>query len=169
MNIGKPPEERRVGHRGITAFRGGYSARSGKIILMVTRRDKTLEELDGEVWGEPELDSYLVTTCHRLRRVPLRDFDVEDLRIMIGQGFSLDHLVPLAIEHLERNPFAEGDFYPGDLLANVLGVEREFWVHRPELRQRMKAIAERASAGLDSLWMSDEIRVGLKGRLNAFG
>jgi hypothetical protein len=145
-------------------FEGG-----GRIILMVTRRDKTLEELDGEVWGEPELNSYLVTTCHRLRRIPLRDFEEEDLRIMIGQGFSLDYLVPLAIEYLEGNPFAQGDFYPGDLLENVLRVDREFWVHRPELRQRMKAIAERASAGLGSLRMIDEIRVGIEERLNAFG
>ncbi len=128
-----------------------------------------MEELDGEVWGEPEFNSYLVTTCHRLRRMPLRDFEEEDLRIMIGQGFSLDYLVPLAIEYLEEDPFARGDFYPGDLLENVLGVDREFWVHRPELHQRMKAIAESASAGLGSLRVIDAIRVGIEERLNAFG
>jgi hypothetical protein len=136
---------------------------------MATSRDKTLEELDGEVWGEPEFNSYLVTNCHRLRRIPLRNFTVEDLRLMIGQGFSLEYLVPLAIEHLEENPLAEGDFYPGDLLKNVLGVSREFWMHRPELHRRIKAIAERASTRLDSLDTSDEIREGLEERLNAFG
>lgn len=56
---------------------------------MISNEDKTLEELDGEKWGEPSYDSYLVTNCHRLRRIPLKDFSVEDLRLMIGQGIGL--------------------------------------------------------------------------------
>ena len=89
--------------------------------------DKTLEELDGEQWGNAPITSHLVTECHRLRRVPLGEFGVEDLRIMIGQQFGLPHLLPLALEILEQNPFAEGDFFPGDLLLAVLGVKEEFW------------------------------------------
>src|SRR5438132_1243460 len=81
----------------------------------------TLQELEGQDWGEAHYPSYLVRTCHALRRKPLRDFTVEDLRIMIGQNFSLEYLIPLAIEHLQRDPFAAGDFYPGDLLGCVLG------------------------------------------------
>ncbi len=46
--------------------------------------EKTLEELEGVVWDEPDSASHLVTTCHALRRKPLGDFSVEDLRIMIG-------------------------------------------------------------------------------------
>jgi hypothetical protein len=124
---------------------------------METSRDKTLQELDGEVWGGPELNSYLVTNCHRLRRIPLRDLKVEDLRLMIGQGVSLQFLIALAMENLEKNPFVEGDFYPGDLLKNVLEVGREFWMNRPELRQRMALIVKKASAELDSLDSTDEI------------
>jgi hypothetical protein len=41
---------------------------------------KTLDELEGVVWGEPTFDSYLVTTCHRLRTKPVDEFSVEDLR-----------------------------------------------------------------------------------------
>ena len=43
----------------------------------------TLDELDPPGWGPPEYDSYLVRTCHELRKKPLSQFTVEDLRIMI--------------------------------------------------------------------------------------
>jgi hypothetical protein len=31
----------------------------------------SLEQLDGRRWGEPEFDSYVVRTCHALRRKPI--------------------------------------------------------------------------------------------------
>jgi hypothetical protein len=103
-------------------------------------RNHSLQELEGQDWGEASYPSSLVRTCHALRRKPLRDFTVEDLRIMIGQNFSLEYLVPLAIEHLQRDPFAAGDFYEGDLLASVLKVKSSFWQQRPDLRQAVEAI-----------------------------
>ncbi|HEY6409919.1 MAG TPA: contact-dependent growth inhibition system immunity protein, partial [Ktedonobacteraceae bacterium] len=61
-------------------------------------RNKSLQELEGQDWGDGNyFPSYLVLTTHALRRKPLRDFSVEDLRIMIGQNISPDYLVPLAI------------------------------------------------------------------------
>src|SRR5216683_695613 len=101
---------------------------------------KSLQELEGQDWGEGDYPSYLVRTCHALRRKPLRDFTVEDLRIMIGQNIGLEYLVPLAIERLQRDPFAAGDFYPGDLLGSVLKVQSSFWQQRPDLRQAVAAI-----------------------------
>lgn len=103
-------------------------------------RNHSLQELDGQDWGEATYPSHLVRTCHALRHKPLRDFTVEDLRIMIGQNFSLEYLVPLAIEHLQRDPFAAGDFYEGDLLASVLRVKSSFWQQRPDLRQAVEGI-----------------------------
>jgi hypothetical protein len=44
---------------------------------------KSLQELDGKDWGEPTYDSHPVTECHRLRRVPLRQFTAENLRIIV--------------------------------------------------------------------------------------
>src|SRR6516165_7980740 len=79
-------------------------------------RQKSLQELEQDNWGEPPYSSYLVTTIHRLRRKPLAEFTTEDLRIMIGQRISLTFLIPLALERLEDQPLAGGDFYPGDLL-----------------------------------------------------
>lgn len=103
----------------------------------------TLDELDPPAWGPPEYDSHLVRTCHELRKKPLSQFTVEDLRIMIGQGLSLDHLIPRAIAILERDPLAEGDFYPGDLLKNVLvSPEPSYWQQHPEQAQRLRSLIE---------------------------
>jgi hypothetical protein len=108
--------------------------------------DKSLQELEHKDWGEPAYDSYLVTTIHRLRQVPLREFTVEDLRIMIGQNIGLQYLVPLALEHLRRNPSAQGDYYPGDLLKMVLDADAEFWQNHPEWHKEVEEIAQRAKA-----------------------
>ena len=82
-------------------------------------RSKSLQHLEGQDWGEPTYDSHLVTECHRLRRIPLRDFTAENLRIMIGQQIGLPYLIPLALEMLRGDPFTAGDLYEGDLLAAV--------------------------------------------------
>src|SRR5437899_317181 len=108
---------------------------------------ESLNELEGVVWGEPTFDSHLITTCYRLRTKPVDEFTVEDFRIMIGQKFSLDYLMPLAIVELEREPLAEGDCYPGDLLAKV--IECGEWLRsHPELLSRVVAVAEHAAAEL---------------------
>ena len=86
---------------------------------MMTNEHLTLEQLEADVWPEPDVHSHLVTTCHRLRKKPLSDFSTEDLRIMLGQSIGAKHLLPRAIEILRKNPFAEGGFYEGDLLVAV--------------------------------------------------
>jgi len=91
-------------------------------------RSKTLENLVKREFGDPmEAPTNMVKRCLELCRTPLSEFTVEDIRLMIAQGFSLEYLVPLASEHLIENIFAEGDYYPGDLLANVLKIDQEFW------------------------------------------
>ena len=93
--------------------------------------NKTLEELEGVSWGEPEYNSHLVTTCHRLRKVPLKDFSAEDLRIMLGQSMGVKYLLPIALNVLKQNPLAQGDYYPGDLLSSVVKLGREVWQESP--------------------------------------
>lgn len=105
--------------------------------------DKTLDELDPPAWDEPDYDSHLAATCHRLRRTTLRGYSVEDLRIMIGQRIGLEWLLPIAIEILEREPLAEGDFYPGDLLASVLRIDTDFWATHLVWRDRLLQLLER--------------------------
>ncbi|GHJ50947.1 hypothetical protein Nm8I071_02540 [Nonomuraea sp. TT08I-71] len=77
------------------------------------------------MWPDPGPDtSFLVRRCTELRRKPLAEFTVEDLRIMLGQEIGVPALLPLATEVLLRETLAEGDYYPGDLLRTVLRLQR---------------------------------------------
>lgn len=129
--------------------------------------NKTLQELEGNDWGKPTYNSHLVVSCHRLRRVPLKDFTVEDLRLMIGQKIGLPYLVPLALDLLGGNPLAKGDMYPGDLLNNVFRLPDQFWAKHPELRQKLDKIVEQAAVEIDILgeyapsaltWLKQELK-----------
>ena len=74
-----------------------------------------------------EDESYLISTCNKLMSKPLKDYNVENLRIMIGQDIGLQFLIPIAIEILNKNILAEGDYYEGDLLKSVLTSDEEYW------------------------------------------
>lgn len=95
--------------------------------LEINWKDKTLETLEKSIWKEPEFHSNLVITCHKLRKKQLKNFTIEDLRIMIGQNIGLKFLIPLAFEELQKNILAEGNYYEGDLLSMVLTSEIEYW------------------------------------------
>ncbi|MCR6663806.1 MAG: contact-dependent growth inhibition system immunity protein [Luteimonas sp.] len=114
-----------------------------------SNHNKSLEQLEGDRWGEPDFQSHLVTECHRLRKVAIGQFSVENLRIMIGQGFGLQHLVPIALERLYDNPFVEGDFYPGDLLLALAKAPSIFWEANPDLMTDMQAVIGRAERAAD--------------------
>jgi len=91
-------------------------------------QQKTLETLENNNWGDPDTaPTGLVKRCLLLRRKPVGAFTVEDLRCMIGQQIGLSYLLPLAIEQLTINIFAEGDLYEGDLLEQVLRIDTSFW------------------------------------------
>lgn len=91
---------------------------------------KSLESLEKDFWEANSDDtSYLVKTCFQLRKKQLKDFDVEDLRIMIGQNIGLTYLIPLALDKLKENILAEGDYYPGDLLKSVLTSKESYWLN----------------------------------------
>jgi hypothetical protein len=124
-------------------------------------RVETLEQLEDDIWPPADYDSYLVSTVYRLRKKPLGDFTVEDLRIMIGQGLGLPHLMLPAVEVLEQEPLAAGDFYAGDLLDSV--VRAEAWLAgQPALASRVIAVARRVLAG------AGEVEPELRGRLAGF-
>lgn len=109
----------------------------------------TLEELENQIWGEPEFESHLVVTCHELRRKPLEQFTVEDLRIMIGQNIGLKHLMPRALDVLKRTPFAEGDYYPGDLLTNVISAESEYFQNNLGVTCELVSVCKTAIQQID--------------------
>jgi hypothetical protein len=97
-------------------------------------RYKSLQNLEKIGVEDPAAaPTTLVRRCQELLKLPLNEFTTEDLRLMIGQEFSLPYLVPLAIEELTEDLFAEGDYYPGDLLAIVLKIKTAFWEENQQL------------------------------------
>jgi hypothetical protein len=112
-------------------------------------REKTLDELEGVTWGPPTFSSNLVRTCHRLRTKPVGEYDTEDLRVMIGQNIGLPWLLPLAVDWLEEDPWVSGHLYPGDLLA-VAAKSKFDWATRADLRDRLRAVIERALAAMSA-------------------
>ncbi|MFE6865789.1 contact-dependent growth inhibition system immunity protein [Kitasatospora sp. NPDC057692] len=108
----------------------------------------SLEALEGVRWPAPPADATrLIATAHALRRRPVADLAVEDLRLLIGQGIGLPHLLPRAVDLLCRDPWAEGDLYPGDLLAAVLRCEPDVRTERPDLAARLAAALRPRAAG----------------------
>jgi len=91
--------------------------------------NKTIEQLEERSYGDPKTAATpMVKRCLELCKIPLHNFTIGDLRLMIGQEFSLAYLIPMALVHLRQDLFVEGDYYPGDLLNAVVTVDSEFWV-----------------------------------------
>jgi hypothetical protein len=111
---------------------------------------KTLDQLENTIWGEPTgFVTGLIKECHRLRKIPIENFTIENLRVMIGQQIGLKFLIPLALEELKINPLAEGDFYEGDLLCSVLRVLSDFWRNYGYWQVELEAIVEKATFAIE--------------------
>ena len=95
--------------------------------MLETDLNKTIEQLEKRYIKTQNSESFLISECYKLVKKPLKDFEIEDLRIMIGQSIGLKYLIPIAIKVLDHNILAEGDFYEGDLLKSVLTSENTFW------------------------------------------
>ena len=117
---------------------------------------RTLEELEGERWPEPDSAATgLVRDVHRLRTVPIGDFSDGDLRLLLGQRIGTEWLVPMALERLRDSPLA-GEWYPGDVLNAVLGVGNAYWDAHPTetvalwgVRQSLEQLRSDAGQFLD--------------------
>ena len=105
-------------------------------------RNKTIENLEKDFWRlpDPETSTGLVVRCHKLRKITLDQFTIEDLRLMIGQHIGLFYLMPLAIKELQKDIFAEGDYYPGDLLNAILNIDASFWQQNAALWQEVDTL-----------------------------
>ena len=93
-------------------------------------KNKSLESLEKHIWPElSEMDKqdWLIVECNALRKKPIKEYTIENLRQMIEQDIGLKYLIPLAIETLEKNIFSEGDCYPGDVLWAVLNSDQNYW------------------------------------------
>jgi hypothetical protein len=105
----------------------------------------TLDTVDPPAWGPAPPDATaLITRCHELRTKPLRDFTVQDLRIMIGQQLALNHLVWPALDRLRSDALVEYDDYPTDLLVSLLRVDSAYWERSPDYDQELHTLAKGA-------------------------
>ncbi len=102
--------------------------------------NKSLEDLEESTWDKPEFSSNLAEKCKELWSVPIDQLSIENLRMLIGQYIGLPHLVPVALDILENNPIAQGDFYKGDLLSVVVNIDSNFWSNNRELNNRLVEI-----------------------------
>jgi len=123
--------------------------------VMARDDDRTLEELDGQRWRDPEVETSLARTVHRLRRVPLGSFQPQDLRVMIGERVGLPHLIPRALATLLRDPFLEAEMYPGDLLVQVFQVDDAFWQTAPDLRRQAVDVLDEALDRINEVDLMD--------------
>jgi hypothetical protein len=90
----------------------------------------------------PNPPTRLVRRCEELLQMPLNEYSIEDIRLMIGQQLGLQYLIPLAVEKLQEDLFSEGDFFPGDLLSNVLKVDPGFWIDNRGLQAEVNKLIE---------------------------
>lgn len=107
-------------------------------------RQKSLEILENNKWRDEEhYISGLIKRCHEYRKIPVDQLSTEQLRTLIGQQIGLNYLIPIAIDFLENDILAEGDFYPGDLLEVVVKVDLKFWNQNLSYRTQILELIER--------------------------
>jgi hypothetical protein len=93
---------------------------------------QTLEQLEGNNWGEPgTAPTPMVARCLRLRRVPIHALGRSDLRLLISQKIGLKHIVPEALKSVSEDAMLQAEFYPGDLLVALLSVDSDYWSRNP--------------------------------------
>jgi CDI immunity proteins len=105
---------------------------------------QTLEQLENDVWESPELATTMIRNCYRLRKKPIDEFTIGDLRLMIGQDIGAKYLMLQALDILAADPLAEGDLYPGELLNSVMTLPIEYWKEHPEHANQAREIASNA-------------------------
>lgn len=129
----------------------------------------TLNELENTKSASAANDnSYLINQIFALKDKQLSELSIEDLRLLIGQNLGLKHLVPLALEILSRNLFAEGDYYEGDLLKSLLTIDPDFWVVNNDLKEQLVVICRSQIASISNVDITDNIKEDIINRVERF-
>jgi hypothetical protein len=84
--------------------------------------------LENNVWKElSEYPTDLIEKCHQYRKVSISKLSIEQIRLLVSQQIGLEHIIGIALNKLEQNILAAGDFYAGDLLIAVSKIPMDFW------------------------------------------
>ena len=137
----------------------------------MTDRNYTLAQLQS-IRYNPEDYSFRSGLVMKLEelifRKKVRDFTIEDLRILIGQNESLSITIPMAIEQLSVNPMAEGDYYPGDLLKVTLCASPQYWATHEKERAALEDIVIKNKDKIFNFDTTDEIKNQLREAFHDF-
>ncbi len=108
-----------------------------------TRR--TIEELEGIYWPEPaeERKSNIVLKSNALRKKPLKELGIEDIRVGLVQQVGIIYIVRIAIDLLTHDPMLESLNYEGEILEALLNLPRSFWLRQPLLAAEVDKLYER--------------------------
>ena len=123
---------------------------------MELNHNMSIEQLENKIYPVVTDSTRLVLKITSLRKKPIADFSIEDMRICINQNESLVYLIPLAINQLTKDILAEGDFYEGDLLMAVIKSEKAFWAENKKLWQDIISLCEKSKNVIESSFCRKE-------------
>lgn len=107
-------------------------------------RRLSIETFEARRWGEPSADTTrIIRAVHAAREVPIRDLTLEQVRLLLVQRVGLPWVIDEALIRLDDDPLAEGDLYPGDVLAALRGLDGHVWSRWPGRRAAVDALAAR--------------------------
>lgn len=89
--------------------------------------NQSIEELENCIWGEAELDTYVIQTTLVARKKAISQLTHEEIRVLISQKVGLKYVLPIAVAILNNNPLEEVRHYEGDLLSVCLKLSFEDW------------------------------------------
>lgn len=125
---------------------------------MLEMRQKSIDELEGAPLPPP-YPTGMIERIARARRVPITDLPLGDLRLLVSQGQAVEHLMPLALEHLERDPLLWAELYNGDLLLAALHAHA-YYAEAATFTARLQAVVSLALERLTEIgptdWASNE-------------
>lgn len=115
---------------------------------MTTLTFQQIEQAKGIKYSADYEHSPLSDWYHRMRDVPLSAFGIEDLCKSVRQDLYPDHVIPVAIDALEKEPMA-GEMYDGELALSFRFVSDNFWSKNLGLAQRLLHVLRKVVALLE--------------------
>jgi len=105
---------------------------------------RSLVELTEGVIEVPEEPESLGMAVGRLVTKPLRRLELKELLLLVHHHVGLPYVVPMAIDRLEGQPWAQARHCPGDLLIALMEADSRFWREREDLWLAMVPLLEEA-------------------------
>ena len=110
-----------------------------------TDATKTLEELSGRSWGDPEsAPTPMIETIIRAGKKPLMNCDGREIWLLISQREGFPYILDLVWGMLKRDPLLAFELYEGDVLASLIVAPENVWSSRPEYRAALDGLRARA-------------------------